>query len=202
MNSRIEDMGTPFQVKEALRRALRAKRDSDFGDLRHLVGSCRRCPGGGNGLWGKFEKEVRILLIAGLPGPGASRGDPWGEHGRMIFEELERVAPEFSHQEIGLTVALRCPGVRLDARALRRCSQYLAEEIHLTDPHTIVAFGRPAAVALRMALGEMLPASPRAGEEIFLHGKRFVYNLAVSKLMDPKMGEICRRILLAAFKAR
>lgn len=191
-----------MKEKETIARALRVKLDADLHELNSSVSSCRRCPGGGGGLAGAGRPGARVLLLAGSPGPGSSQDEPWGELKAGILAEIERSFPGIAEEELYFTVALRCPGVKVSARALRRCSLYLAEEIHLVGPATVMAFGRPAAVALRMAMGEDLPASPRAGDQVILQGRRYAYNLEPSKLRDPEVGEIFRKILLAAIKGK
>lgn len=190
---------SPPTDEQPLMRALKAKAEADLRELRSCIASCRRCPGGGKGLWGKGGLEARIFLIAGSPSPGAGRDVPWGDNEQAFMRELEGMAPGVTGRDVYFTLALRCPGVGLDAVSLRRCSQYLAEEIYLVGPDTVVAFGRPAAVALRMALGEELSRNPRAGEVLSLHGLRIVYNLDLAKLKDPGAGEVFRRILRAVF---
>ena len=187
--------------KDSLIRALRGRLKADLGDLHAAILCCRKCPGGGGGLTGLGTPGARFLLVAGSPGPGALRENPWGEKGKVLVEEIEEAFPGVDLEELYCTLALRCPGVKVSLAALRRCSLYLAEEVHLVGPKTVIAFGRPAAVALRMALGEDLPANPWAGEDVILQGKRFVYNLDVSKLGDREMGEVFRKILRSALHA-
>jgi hypothetical protein len=71
---------------------------------------------------------------------------------------------------------------KVTAVELRRCAGYLAEELYITGPRLVVVSGKLSAVALRAALGDKLPAKPKAGDMIKISSTRFLFELDIARV--------------------
>jgi uracil-DNA glycosylase len=179
---------------DAAAAAIAGKLQADLRDLRAGIEGCRRCAQGG-GLPGSGEAGADIFLLAGRPGPGAGADNPWGSW-RDDFLDMAR--REWGDRAEGLyfSTALRCTPRKVTRAELRRCAPFLAEELFLVGPRLVIVSGKVAAVALREALGDAVPGSPKAGDDFGLFSMRFLFELDVARIgEDRKAAEIFRTIL-------
>lgn len=162
-------------------KAIAEKLIRDLSQLSSSISSCRRCQGGRGGIPGEGQLGSELLLLAGLPGPGAHRGNPWGEWRSEVFR---RAIDEWGWKtsEIYLSTAMRCPGRKANLADLRRCSAHLAEEFFTVGPKLVVVSGKIAAVGLRAALGDEVPERPKAGDSFRLFSSHFLFNLDISRI--------------------
>ena len=171
--------------RDDVRKAIDARVGEDLGELREAIRKCRRCPGGGRGIPGYGDPGPDLFLLAGIPGPGADAENPWGEWRDLV---LNKVLGEWGWDIEGvyLSTTLRCPLGKVTPAELRRCSSYLAEELFLVGPRLVVVSGKLAAVTLRAALGDEVPADPKAGDECRLFSSRFLFELDVARITKEK----------------
>ncbi len=165
--------------------SIREKLQTDLRGVRSAVSSCDCCPGGGKGVPGWGEPGAGIFLLAGRPGPGAAARNPWGAwYGQL----LEKAAGEWGWDLTGAyySTAIRCPLQRVTRRELRRCSGFLAEEFFIVGPRLLVVSGKVATVALREALGDEIPADPKAGDVCTFFSTRFLFELDVARIGKEK----------------
>jgi uracil-DNA glycosylase len=120
------------------------------------------------------------MAIAGVPGPGAEAGNPWGGWSRGFLEKAGGVL-DLEPEDIYLATALRCPVEQASLPDLRRCVPYMAEEISILAPRLILASGKVAAVALRMALGARCPERPKAGDVAKSASGRILFDLDIAR---------------------
>jgi uracil-DNA glycosylase len=171
--------------REDIGKAIDARIVEDLDELGKAIRKCRRCPGGGRGIPGYGEPGSDLFLLAGVPGPGSEEGNPWGEWRDLV---LDRVLEEWEWdvERIYLSTALRCSLGKVTPAELRRCSSYLAEELFLVGPRLVVVSGKLAAVTLRAALGDEVPADPKAGDECRLFNSLFLFELDVARITKEK----------------
>ena len=171
--------------REDIAKAIDARIGEDLHELGEAIKKCRRCPGGGRGIPGYGEPGSDLFLLAGVPGPGAGEGNPWGEWRDLV---LSKILEEWEWDVGGiyLSTALRCPLGKVTPAELRRCSSFLAEELFLVGPRLVVVSGKLAAVTLRAALGDEVPADPKAGDECRLFPSRFLFELDVARITKEK----------------
>ncbi|OFW57268.1 MAG: hypothetical protein A2W01_01825 [Candidatus Solincola sediminis] len=160
--------------------AISGKLACDLCDLANSISACRRC-GGGRGIPGHGNIGAAVLLLSGMPGPGARVGNPWGEW-RDEFINHSGAQLGWDIHDIYFSTAIRCIGRKPNLRDVRRCAPYLAEEIFTIGPQLVIASGKIAAVALRLALGDQVPEQPKAGDSFRLFSSRFLFNLDVSRI--------------------
>ena len=85
-----------------------------------------------------------------------------------------------------LSTALHCPLPRATREDVRRCAGFLAEELLVIGPRLVVVSGRVAAVALRAALGDIVPADPRAGDTCSVYSTRILFDLDVARIEEDR----------------
>ena len=161
--------------------AIGEKLRADMSALSQAVTGCCACPGGGGGIPGAGEVGADLFLLAGMPGPGAAAGDPWGSW-RELF--LAKACGEWGWK-LGATyfsTALRCRLRKVTRREVRRCAAFLADEILTVGPRLAVVSGKVAAVALRAALGGDIPENPRAGDTCSLYSTTFLFELDIARV--------------------
>jgi uracil-DNA glycosylase len=165
--------------------AVEAKLLADLRAIERAVETCCRCPGGGKGIPGCGEPGAEIFILAGKPGPGAVRDNPWGAWRDVV---LSRITDEWGWEFDGvyLSTALRCPLQRATREEVRRCAGFLAEELFLVGPRLVVVSGRVAAVALRAALGDGIPKDPKAGDTCTMFSMRFLFDLDIARIDEEK----------------
>ncbi len=165
--------------------AVEAKLLADLRGIQQAVGACCRCPGGGKGIPGCGEPGTDIFLLAGKPGPGATRDNPWGAWRDIV---LSRITDEWGWENnaVYLSTALRCPLPRATREEVRRCAGFLAEELFVVGPRLVVVSGKVATVALRAALGDGIPSDPRAGDTCTMFSTRFLFDLDVARIGEEK----------------
>ncbi len=170
--------------------AIGEKLHADLAALSQAVTGCCACPGGGGkGIPGAGDVGADLFLLAGMPGPGAEVGDPWGEWRKLV---LAKTSGEWGW-ELGalyFSTALRCRLPKVTRRELRRCASFLADELLTVGPRLAVVSGKVAAVALRAALGFDIPKNPRAGDTCSLFSTTFLFQLDVARV--EKEGEAAR----------
>ncbi len=129
-----------------------------------------------------------MFLVAGMPGPGATAVNPWGAWRDRL---LKKAAGDWGWDMTGAyySTALRCPLQRVARRELRRCSGFLADEFFLVGPRLVVVSGKVATVAVREALGDEIPASPKAGDVCTFFGARFLFELDVARIEGDRKAE-------------
>lgn len=165
--------------------SIRAKLQADLEGVRSAVARCSGCPGGEGGLPGSGPVGAGMMLLAGRPGPGATADNPWGSWRDLL---VENAASEWGLDldSAYFTTALRCPLRKVTRRDLRRCSGFLAEEFFIVRPHLMIVSGKVATVALREALGDEIPASPRAGDFCTSFSTRFLFELDIARVDSEK----------------
>jgi uracil-DNA glycosylase len=161
--------------------AVRDKLLADLRDLRKAVAACSSCAGGAKGIPGKGQPGADIFFLAGMPGPGAARDNPWGSWRELL---LAKVSGEWGWDlgDAYFSTAIRCRLQRVSRREVRRCAGFLAEEFFTVGPRLMIASGRVAAVALREALGDGIPGDPRAGDVCDLYSTRILFALDVARV--------------------
>ncbi len=161
------------------------KLQADLGALASAIASCHGCPRGGKGIPGCGEAGAGLFLLAGMPGPAASRGDPWGSWRQLL---CDKAAAEWGWDLAGayFSTALRCPLPGVTRRDVRRCSHFLADELIMVGPRLVVVSGRVATVALREALGDVIPENPRAGDTCSIYSTRFLFELDIARIGEDK----------------
>lgn len=193
----MEEKGRPGGAREGFEAAAAAIEGKLLADLRELragIGQCRRC-GCDGGLPGSGEPGAEVFLLAGRPGPGAAPDNPWGTW-REDFLEVARGRWGDGAGGTYFSTALRCKSPRVTRAELRRCAPFLAEELFLVGPRLVIVSGKVAAVALREALGNEVPGSPKAGDSFKLFSMRFLYELDVARIgADGRAADIFRHIL-------
>jgi uracil-DNA glycosylase len=184
MEEELVEAGSALS-RDDVRKAIDARVSEDLGELREAIKKCRRCTGGSRGIPGYGEPGSDLFMLAGLPGPGADEGNPWGEWRNLV---LNKVLDEWGWDIKGiyLSTAIRCFLSKVTPAELRRCSSYLAEELFLVGPRLVVVSGKLAAVTLRAALGDEVPADPRAGDESRIFSSRFLFELDVARITTEK----------------
>jgi len=162
-------------------RSISVKLQADLAGVRSAVVQCSDCPGGGNGLPGSGPAGADIMLLAGRPGPGATARNPWGSWRDLL---VEKAAGEWEWGLEGayFTTALRCPLRKVTRRELRRCSRFLADEFFIVRPRLMIVSGKVATVALREALGDEVPANPRAGDVCTAFSTQFLFELDIARV--------------------
>ncbi len=165
--------------------AIMEKLLADLHALRTAVARCGSCPGGGKGVPGCGEPGADVLFLAGRPGPGASAEDPWGDWREQLVRKVEG---EWGWDLSGayFSTALRCPPRRVTRNEVRRCAGFLAEELFIVGPRLVVVSGKVAAVALREAMGDEIPASPKAGDIGTAFSMRLLFELDVARIAREK----------------
>ncbi|MEW6554381.1 MAG: uracil-DNA glycosylase family protein [Actinomycetota bacterium] len=161
--------------------SIEAKLGSDLHALASAIAGCRFCPRGGKGIPGCGEAGALLFFLAGMPGPGAERGDPWGGWRPL----LQHKAAEMGWDLAGAyySTALRCRLPKVTRWDLRRCAHFLAEELIMVGPRLVVVSGKVAAVALREALGDVIPENPMAGDTCSLYAMRFLFELDIARVV-------------------
>ena len=167
--------------------AIRARLLADRSALEKAIGECRLCPGGGRGISGRGGIGPDLFFLAGMPGPGASGKNPWGEWRDPLMAKMRAWGWDAEH--LYFSTALRCRLPRVTRAEVRRCAPFLAEELLITGPRLVVASGKIAAVCLRAALGDAVPDKPRAGDTASLHATRFLFELDVARIAKEKEAE-------------
>lgn len=181
-----EHGGGPAGPPEAdIAASIADKLQADLRALASAIAGCRGCPRGGKGIPGCGEAGADLFFLAGMPGPGASRQDPWGSWRRSL---LDKVCGEWGWDAAGIyfSTALRCLLPKVTRRDVRRCSHFLAEELIAVGPRLVVVSGKVATVALREALGDVIPDNPRAGDTCSLYSTRFLFELDVARIGEDK----------------
>ncbi|MDD3718470.1 MAG: uracil-DNA glycosylase family protein [Actinomycetota bacterium] len=170
---------------DSVNRSIREKLHADLRALSTAVAGCRSCPGGGKGIAGAGDAGADLFLLAGMPGPGAAAGNPWGNWRGQL---LAKVCGEWGWDAEGayFSTALRCRLPKVTRREVRRCAPFLADEIFLVGPRLVVVSGKVAAVALREALGGEIPDNPRAGDTCSLYATTFLFELDVARVEKEK----------------
>jgi uracil-DNA glycosylase family 4 len=165
--------------------SIREKLQADLLGLRSAVSRCGCCSGGGKGLPGWGHAGAGIMLLAGIPGPGATERNPWGVWRDQL---LEKACGEWGWDldDAYLTTALRCPLKKVTHRDLRRCSRFLADEFFIVRPRIVIVSGKVATVALREALGDEIPANPKAGDVCTAFSTRFLFELDIARIAKEK----------------
>jgi uracil-DNA glycosylase len=182
--SKLEE-GPPGPREGDVAASIREKLQADLGALASAVAGCRGCLSGSKGIPGSGEAGADLFLLAGMPGPGASRGDPWGSWCRLLHD---KVVAEWGWDLAGayFSTALRCPMPKVTRWDVRRCAHFLADELTMVGPRLVVVSGKVAAVALRGALGDVIPENPRAGDTCSLYSVRFLFDLDIARVGDDK----------------
>jgi len=165
--------------------SIRGKLQADLEGVRSAVARCSGCPGGGKGLPGNGTVGAGMMLLAGMPGPGATARNPWGA---WRDELVEKAAGEWGWdlEDAYFTTALRCPLRKVTRRDLRRCSGFLADEFFIVMPRIMIVSGKVATVALREALGDEIPAQPKAGDICTTFSTRFLFELDIARVEKDK----------------
>ena len=165
--------------------AVEAKVLADLRGIRQAVEACGRCRGGGKGIPGCGEPGADIFLLAGKPGPGAVPDNPWGAWRNAV---LTMMTGTWGWEFDGafLSTALRCPLPRVTREEVRRCARFLAEELFVVGPRLVVVSGKVAAVALRAALGDVMPGDPKAGDSCTVFSTRFLFDLDIARVEEEK----------------
>ncbi len=170
----------PNSNEEDLYSAIAAKLSCDMCELSSSISTCRKC-GSRGGIPGCGAIGAEIFLLAGVPGPGAKPGNPWGgwrdDFMRRAGDELG-----WEREKVYLSTALRCVGKKPRVPDLRRCAPYLAEEISTVGARLLIVSGKVAAVGLRLALGDQVPENPKAGDSLRLFSSCILFNLDVSRI--------------------
>jgi uracil-DNA glycosylase len=161
--------------------AIAGKLSCDLRELAGFISSCRRCGGRCGGIPGYGGIGSRIFMLAGMPGPAAGPGTPWGEW-RDGFMRGGGESLGWELEDIYFSTALRCPARKASVAGLRRCVPYLAEEFFTIRPRLLVVSGKVAAVALRAALGDEVPDKPKAGDSFRIFSTPILFNLDVARI--------------------
>ncbi|MBN2025575.1 MAG: hypothetical protein JW854_02260 [Actinobacteria bacterium] len=169
--------GEEFDVGLSIREKLQA----DLEGVRSAVVQCSNCQGGGEGLPGSGPVGAGMMLLAGMPGPGATEGNPWGAWRDELVEKADAELG-WDLADAYFTTALRCPLRKVTRRDLRRCSGFLADEFFIVRPRIMIVSGKVATVALREALGDEITANPRAGDVCTAFSTRFLFELDIARV--------------------
>jgi uracil-DNA glycosylase len=179
------EKGNTHELEGGAATPIREKLHADLRALSSAVKDCRGCPGGGKGMPGCGEVGAGLFLLAGMPGPGATARNPWGSWREQV---LAKVCGEWGWEMEGvyLSTALRCRLPKVTRRDVRRCAPFLADELFIVGPRLAVVSGKVAAVALREALGDVIPENPRAGDTCSLYSTTFLFELDVARIGEEK----------------
>ncbi len=180
---RAQETGPAPEGAAAIRASLLADRRA----LEGAIAGCRACPGGGKGIAGRGGMGSDLFFLAGMPGPGAGRENPWGAWRDPLVARMR--AQGWEEEQLYFSTALRCRLPRVTRREVRRCAPFLAEELLIVGPRLAVISGKVAAVCLREALGGAVPEKPRAGDTASLHSTRFLFELDVARIAKEKEAE-------------
>jgi uracil-DNA glycosylase len=173
------------ELEVDIAKPIREKLRADLHALSSAVAGCSSCPGGGKGIPGCGEAGADLFLLAGMPGPGADARNPWG---RWREQLLTKVCGEWGWEmeRAYLSTALRCRLPKVTRREVRRCAAFLADELFIVGPRLAVISGKVAAVALREALGNVVPENPRAGDTCSLYSTTFLFELDIARIGEDK----------------
>jgi hypothetical protein len=161
------------------------KLQADLHALASAITGCHGCPRGGKGIPGCGEAGAELFLLAGMPGPGASRGNPWGSW-RQLLHDKASAEWGWDLASAFFSTALRCPLPKVTRWDVRRCSHFLADELITVGPRLVVVSGKVATVALREALGDVIPENPRAGDVCSIYSTRFLFELDIARVGEDK----------------
>lgn len=167
--------------------SIRDKLLADRRALEEAIGGCRACPGGGKCIAGRGGVGADLFFLAGMPGPGAARENPWGEWREPLLARIREWG--WNTEETYFSTALRCRLPRVTRREVRRCAPFLAEELLIVGPRLVVVSGKVAAVCLREALGDAVPEKPRAGDTASLFSTGFLFELDVARIAREEEAE-------------
>jgi len=121
-------------------------------DLYCEVEACKKCPYhkiNDRRVNGRGAIDAPIMIVGQGPGPREiAEGKPYvGGSGRKLREILKLDEIAVPMEDVYLTNLIRCKqpeGKNIIAKAIKMCSGWLEDEVHLVSPKLIVCLGTPA----------------------------------------------------------